>query len=249
MSGTIDESIRHAITKFSHIHFPATKIAARNILRLGESRKNIFMVGCPRIDLIKETLSSKINLKKLNDIINTHSVGGEINLIKDNFIMIMQHPVTTEFNKAGEQIQNTLEATKKINLKKIFFWPNVDAGSERISYTIRKWREDKKDKDYLFIKNLETEYFYQLMKISKCLVGNSSAGIRDAGFIGTPVVNIGTRQNDREHGNNVINSNYKKDEIYKKILITLKKKCKKNILYGDGTAAKKIIKILKNIKK
>ena len=249
VSGTIDESIRHAITKFSHIHFPATKIAARNILRLGESRKNIFMVGCPRIDLIKETLSSKINLKKLNDIINTHSVGGEINLIKDNFIMIMQHPVTTEFNKAGEQIQNTLEATKKINLKKIFFWPNVDAGSERISYTIRKWREDKKDKDYLFIKNLETEYFYQLMKISKCLVGNSSAGIRDAGFIGTPVVNIGTRQNDREHRNNVINSNYKKDEIYKKILITLKKKCKKNILYGDGTAAKKIIKILKNIKK
>ena len=83
----------------------------------------------------------------------------------------------------------------------------------------------------------------------QCLVGNSSAGIRDAGFIGTPVVNIGTRQNDREHGNNVINSNYKKDEIYKKILITLKKKCKKNILYGDGTAAKKIIKILKNIKK
>lgn len=249
ISGTIDESIRHAITKFSHIHFPATKIAAKNIISLGENKKNIFRVGCPRMDLIKETLSSQINIKKLNNIININSVGGKIDLTKENFIMIMQHPVTTEFNKAGHQVYNTLEATKKINLKKIFFWPNVDAGSERIAYTIRKWREDKKENDYLFIKNLETKYFYQLMKMSKCLVGNSSAGIRDAGFIGIPVVNIGTRQNDREHGDNVINSNNKKDEIYKKILISLKKKCKKNNIYGDGTAAKKIVKILKKIKK
>ena len=126
----------------------------------------------------------------------------------------MQHPVT--ISSAGNQIYNTLKATNKIKMKKIFFWPNVDAGSEQISEKIRTWRELNKGEGFFFIKNLETQYFYKLLKLSKCLVGNSSAGIRDAGFLGLPVVNIGTRQKGREHGNNVLHSSHNSDEILRK---------------------------------
>ena len=249
ISGTIDESIRHAITKFSHLHFAATKKAAENILKMGENKKNIFMVGCPRIDLIKQTISKKINKKVFENIIFSSGVGNRFDIINDDFIVVMQHPVTTEYLDAGKQIQNTLIATSKIKMKKIFFWPNVDAGSESISLTIRKWREDNLDNDFYFIKNLETQHFYNLLNLSKCLVGNSSAGIRDAGYLGLPVVNIGTRQNAREHGINVLHANNNYKDIYKKVLISTKKKYKKNYIYGDGNTAQRIVKILRNIKK
>ena len=248
ISGTIDESIRHAVTKFAHIHFPATKKAAQNIIKMGENVKNVHKVGCPRIDLIKETLKTKIDLKKFQKKVFMSGVGEKFDMEKENFIVVMQHPVTTEYFKAGDQVYNTLKATSKIDLKKIFFWPNVDAGSEQISLTIRKWRESKKDKGFYFIKNLDTEYFYYLLSLSKCLVGNSSAGIRDAGFLGLPVVNIGSRQNGREHGSNVVHSSNNYKEIYKKILFSMNKKSKKNFTYGDGNSAKKIVQILKKTK-
>jgi UDP-hydrolysing UDP-N-acetyl-D-glucosamine 2-epimerase len=216
---------------------------------MGENKKNIFMVGCPRIDLIKETISKKINKKVFENIIFSSGVGNRFDLINDDFIVVMQHPVTTEYLDAGKQIQNTLIATSKIKMKKIFFWPNVDAGSESISITIRKWREDNLDNDFYFIKNLETQHFYNLLNLSKCLVGNSSAGIRDAGYLGLPVVNIGTRQNAREHGVNVLHANNNYKDIYKKVLISTKKKYKKNYIYGDGNTAQRIVKILRNIKK
>lgn len=249
ISGTIDESIRHAVTKFSHLHFPASKQAAQFIIKMGENKKNVFRVGCPRMDIIKQNLKSSVNKDELQKKIFDEGVGEKFNLFKEDFIVVMQHPVTTEYSKAGKQIRNTLEATSKLRLKKIFFWPNVDAGSEQISSQIRTWRESKKDKNFFFIKNLETKYFYNLLKLSKCLVGNSSAGIRDAGFLGLPVVNIGTRQKGREHGINVIHSSNNSDEILRKINIAIKKKCKKNFTYGDGNSAKKIVKILKKIKK
>ncbi len=249
VSGTIDESIRHAVTKFSHLHFPASKKAAQYILKMGENKKNIFKVGCPRMDVIKENLKKKINISELQKKIFNEGVGEKFDLKKEDFIVVMQHPVTTEYSNAGRQIRNTLEATSKLKIKKIFFWPNVDAGSEQISQQIRTWRELRKDKNFFFIKNLETKYFYNLLNLSKCLVGNSSAGIRDAGFLGLPVVNIGTRQKGREHGKNVINSSYEISDIHKKILYSINKKCKKNYIYGDGNAAKKIVKILKKIKK
>ncbi len=249
VSGTIDESIRHAVTKFSHLHFPASKKAAQYIFKMGENKKNIFKVGCPRMDVIKENLKKKININELQKKIFNEGVGEKFDLKKEDFIVVMQHPVTTEYSKAGRQIRNTLEATNKLKIKKIFFWPNVDAGSEQISQQIRTWRELRKDKNFFFIKNLETKHFYNLLNLSKCLVGNSSAGIRDAGFLGLPVVNIGTRQKGREHGNNVINSSYEISDIHKKILYSINKKCKKNYIYGDGNAAKKIVKILKKIKK
>ena len=249
ISGTIDESIRHAITKFSHLHFVASKRAKKYIIKLGENKKNVFHVGCPRMDLIKEYVGKNINFNDLQKKVFENGVGEKFNLRKDKFIVVMQHPVTTEFLKARNQIKNTLQAVKKIKMKKIFFWPNVDAGSEQISQEIRSWRENNKNNNFFFIKNLEPKYFYNLIKLSKCLVGNSSSGIRDAGFLGLPVVNIGTRQKGREHGKNVIHSSNKWNEIYQKIQLSINKKCKQNFTYGDGSSAKKIIKILKKIKK
>jgi UDP-hydrolysing UDP-N-acetyl-D-glucosamine 2-epimerase len=250
ISGTIDESIRHGITKFAHLHFPATKKAKKNIIRLGEKKSTVFNVGCPRIDIVKESLNKKIN--DLNEKVFINGVGEKFDILNKNFIIVMQHPVTTEYNDSSFQIRNTLAAVEKIKLKKLFFWPNSDAGSEKISREIRIWRERNiGNKDFFFIKNLESHIFYKTLSYARCLVGNSSVGIREAGYVGIPVVNIGTRQQGREHGKNVLNSSYKTIDIYNKIFLSIKKKTliKKDFTYGDGNAAIRIKNILKKIKK
>lgn len=246
VSGTIDESIRHAITKFSHIHFPATNKAKKNIISMGEDKKNVFQVGCPRIDLVKECLDKKI--PDINLSVFNNGVGEKFDLNK-KFITIMQYPVTTEFEKSQFQIEETLKAVSKINLPKLFFWPNPDAGTDKMSGTIRKWREQKKLKNTWFIKNLEHNLFFHILNKTECLIGNSSAAIREGSFIGVPSVSVGTRQNDRERGKNVINAKYDHNDIYNKIVFQLKsKKSKlKSNLYGNGNASKKISKILEKI--
>lgn len=246
ISGTIDESIRHAITKFSHIHFPATIKSKKNIVNMGEDKKNIFHVGCPRIDLVKECLKKKI--KNFNSAVFKNGVGEKFDLDK-KFITVMQYPVTTEYEKSEFQIEETLRATSKINLPKLFFWPNPDAGNDKISGTIRRWREQKKIRNTWFIKNLEHDLFFHILNKTACLIGNSSAAIREGCFIGVPSVSIGTRQNDRERGKNVVNAKYDHNDIYAKIIFQLKsKKSKlKSNLYGNGNAAKKISKILEKI--
>ena len=244
VTGTIDESIRHAVTKLAHIHFPASKDAYKRIIKLGEQKKNVFLVGCPRIDLVSQILT-EINKFKSIDI-SIEGVGAEINL-NEKFILVSQHPVTTEYGMGEFQINETLKAVHKINLPTIFLWPNPDAGSEDISRGIRKWRETKNKDKIRFIKNLKIQEYIYLMKKTSCLVGNSSSGIREGAFIGTPVVNIGTRQNNREQGKNVINVNYKFENIFKAIARQIKiGKYKKQKIYGNGDAGKNIASILSN---
>ena len=134
ITGTIDESIRHAITKFSHIHFPANENAKKNIVKMGENKESVYVVGCPRIDLVKQCLKKKI--PDINNRVFKNGSGKKFDLNKD-FITIMQHPVTTEFGQGAQQITATLKAVSKINMPKLFFWPNADAGSEEISKVIR----------------------------------------------------------------------------------------------------------------
>jgi UDP-hydrolysing UDP-N-acetyl-D-glucosamine 2-epimerase len=248
VSGTIDESIRHVVTKLSHIHFPATIDAAKRIERMGEMKKNIFLVGCPRIDLVKEVLKKKINNQFLNDILNQQGVGDKIDVSKP-FLIVSQHPVTTEYKNSEKHIIETLKAVSQTNLQSIILWPNPDAGSGLISRGIRKWRENSFSSKMRFFKNLEIETYVHLMNKTICLVGNSSSGIREGAFIGAPVVNIGTRQSKREQYLNVISCKNKAKDIFKSIMYQLRHgRYKRSIMYGNGNASKKIVKILNKIK-
>lgn len=242
ISGTIDESIRHAVTKLSHIHFPANKKAAEVIRKLGEDKDKIFNVGCPRIDLVRKIIKDKtINLK--NNIFDM-GVGDRLNLSKP-FLVISQHPVTTEFKDAEYQMRMTLDSISEMDIQAIVLWPNADAGSAYISKAIRSFREKNNRSAIHFFKNLPTEIYIKLLDKTKCLVGNSSSGIREGNYIGVPCVNIGSRQNGRERGKNVIDVEYDstkiRDAIKKQINIG---KYKSENLYGDGTAGKKITDIL-----
>lgn len=247
ISGTIDESIRHAVTKFANIHFPASKESAKRIHKLGENKKNIFHVGCPRIDLVADVLK-KNNIKEINKRIFKEGVGDYIDLTKP-FLIVSQHPVTTEYENAEKHFLNTLKAIRKVGMQTIFLWPNADAGSGKIALGIRKLREKKAEMKSHFFKNLAAEDYLKLMEKTSCLVGNSSSGIREGAFIGTPVVNIGSRQEGRERGENVIDCSNKEKDIYKSIMLQLKKKkYKSNKIYGDGKSGPRIAKILANFK-
>jgi UDP-hydrolysing UDP-N-acetyl-D-glucosamine 2-epimerase len=248
ISGTIDESVRHAVTKFANVHFAATKAAKKNIIKMGEVKKNVFNVGCPRIDEVKNILSKKINNNDINNILNNNGVGDKIDVSKP-YIIIMFHPVTSEYGNGETQIINILKAITKFNIQKIFFWPNADAGYEDIAKGIRKWRERNLNLNTRFIKNLEQKYFYHLLNKSLCILGNSSSGLREGCYIGVKNISIGSRQNGREIGNNtiMIPNNYKKIYMSLKKVLKLNNRKKKDYRYGNGNAGKKIVKIIEKI--
>jgi UDP-hydrolysing UDP-N-acetyl-D-glucosamine 2-epimerase len=242
VSGTIDESIRHAVTKFAHIHFPASKDAAERICRLGEREQDVYMVGCPRMDLVAEVLANDKN-DTMDDVF-LEGVGSNFDLSKP-FLLISQHPVTTEYGGGEDQIFQTLLAVRKIGLPAIVLWPNADAGSEDIARGIRVWRENNLADNMHFFKNLPTTTYIRLMKRTACLVGNSSSGIREGAFIGTPVVNVGSRQDMRERGVNVKNASNDATSIYEAIQEQLQHgPYKSESIYGDGAAGIKIANIL-----
>lgn len=191
VTGSIDESVRHAITKLAHIHFPTNDESARRIIQMGERREYVHVVGSPEIQVVAEN-----NFHVSDDFVNSLGVGDVIN-INQPFIVVMQHPVTTEVDDAGMQVQETLEAVNGLGVPAIWFWPNVDAGSDAISKRIRQFREQMNPKNIRFLRYLPSDEFYALLKKSACLVGNSSSGFKEAAFLGVPVVNIGTRQNER----------------------------------------------------
>jgi UDP-hydrolysing UDP-N-acetyl-D-glucosamine 2-epimerase len=242
VSGTIDESIRHAVTKFAHIHFPASREAADRIIRLGEPEDTVFRVGCPRIDLVAEILAQDEG--PISGDVFAEGVGDKLNL-EQPFMLVSQHPVTTEYGEGESQITATLEAVHAIGLPAIVLWPNADAGSEDIARGMRKWRERRLDTSMHFFKNLPTDTYIRLMRRTACLLGNSSSGVREGAFIGTPVVNIGSRQAGRERGKNVLDALPTHDAI--------EAACRQQIahgryesedIYGNGKAGERIADIL-----
>ena len=242
VTGTIDESIRHAITKFAHIHFPACKDAVERITKLGELPESIHNVGCPRLDLVANIID---NLDSVDmSPIATEGVGDNIDITQP-FVLLSQHPVTTEYGAGEQQILNSLRAIKETGLPAIVLWPNGDAGSEDIARGMRKFREHEDQGNFHYFKNLPIDVYIKLMKNTACLVGNSSSGIRDGAFIGTPSVNIGTRQNMRERGQNVIDV----DNDQQAINTALKQQIKNGAypseaIYGDGKAGERIADVL-----
>lgn len=248
VTGTIDESIRHAITKFAHVHFAASEDARQRIIKLGEDPAYVYNVGCPRMDLVLEELNRDSH-QVLGDLFKENSgVGPSYLDLTKPFLLVSQHPVTTEFGTNRAQIEETLYALDELQIPTIMLWPNIDAGSDDISTGIRVFREvyNKDSSKWLkLFKNLPTPSYIHLMNVCACLVGNSSSGVREGATIGTPVVNVGTRQNKREMGPNVINVGYNRHEIKEAILKQIAHGKYENAkIYGNGIAGTQIADIL-----
>jgi UDP-hydrolysing UDP-N-acetyl-D-glucosamine 2-epimerase len=242
VSGTIDESIRHAVTKFAHIHFPASRDARERIIRLGERPEHVHLVGCPRIDLVAEIVSD--DESRLGNEIFAEGVGPSFSL-DEPFLLVSQHPVTTEYGAGEMQIGETLDATVAAGLPAIVLWPNADAGSEDISRGMRKWREQGRASKMHFFKNLPIDVYIRLMRRAACLVGNSSSGIREGAYIGTPVVNVGSRQAGRERGHNVVDVAPERAAIRSAIERQVAHgRYETDPIYGDGNAGERIAKVL-----
>jgi UDP-hydrolysing UDP-N-acetyl-D-glucosamine 2-epimerase len=202
----------------------------------------VFNTGCPSIDIASEV--EKRNGLTFNPYDKYGGVGSHPDLSK-GYIVVMQHPVTNEYQDSRKHIEATLKAVQKLNLPTLWFWPNVDAGADGTSTGIRSFREKYKMENVHFFKNMEGDDFLNLLHNSICLVGNSSVGIRECAFLGIPVVNIGTRQNKRDRGNNVTDVDYDEVEIEKAIndIIKTNKRTKSDV-YGGGNAGKKIAELL-----
>lgn len=236
ISGTIDESIRHATSKFSHIHFTSNQHATRRLIRMGENPKFVYTVGNPSLDVILKTkpIDSKILEKEFS-----------IDLSKP-FVLVMQHTVTSEINHVEKYVKTTIDAIKELNIQAILVHGNADAGSKKIANVIK----NSKIQQY---RTLSFEKYVNLLKNCSALIGNSSSGIMEAPFLHIPSINIGTRQSGRLRPKSVIDVDYDKSQIKKAIKKVLNDKKflnrikKQKQLYGDGNSSKKIIDILENL--
>lgn len=239
VTGSIDEKVRHAVTKLADLHFPSTQLAAENLIRLGESSDAIHCTGCPSIDIAAQIRDSG-GAGDFDPFDDYGGVGKKISPDED-FVIVMQHPVTTEFGSGSAQITETLEAVTQLDVPTFWFWPNIDAGSDAVSKMIRIYREEGKLNHVHFFRNLRPEDFLKLMIRSRCIVGNSSVSIREGSFLGVPAVNIGSRQQFRERGHNVIDVGYDRNEIANAVKLQLARgQYSSDMVYGDGRAGERI---------
>ncbi|HLF51232.1 UDP-N-acetylglucosamine 2-epimerase [Flavobacterium sp.] len=242
VTGNIDEKVRHAITKLADYHFVASESAKERVIKLGEDPKMVFNTGCPSIDLAEEVLLSKT--LPFNPYEKYGGVGAKPDLA-NGYLVVMQHPVTTEYQDSRKHIEATLEAIHTLNKPTLWFWPNVDAGADGTSTGIRAFREQHQLPQVHFFKNMEGKDFLQLLQHSDCLIGNSSVGIRECAYLGVPVVNIGSRQNRRDRGGNSMDVDYCQEKIQAAIVQSIKNgKFSSSTLYGEGKAGSQIAELL-----
>ncbi|TSC89643.1 MAG: UDP-N-acetylglucosamine 2-epimerase [Parcubacteria group bacterium Gr01-1014_3] len=244
LSGTIDESVRHAITKLAHIHFVTNEDARRRVIQMGENPKTVFNVGSPDVEF-----AALVDSKLDGSAVNKSGLGHRIDL-KKPFLIVMQHPVTTEKNNR-RNMEETLKAIDKVNIQTVVFWPNSDAGTNDISKAIRVYREHGrlKNQKIRFVTDLLPEDFIALLRRSAALIGNSSAGIKESSVLGVPVVNIGTRQNNRLRDENVVDVSYKAADIEKAVRKQIEHgKYPVSRLYHQPQSSQKIVQVLTKIK-
>jgi len=242
VTGNIDEKVRHAITKLSDLHMVASPKAQERVIKMGEYPEKVFMTGCPSIDIADEILQ-KPSLD-FNPIEKYGGVGNDFDY-KSDYIVVMQHPVTTEYHEARQHVEETLHAIHSLKIPTFWFWPNVDAGSDGTSKGIRAFREYNNVTNVRFFKNMYPSDFLRLLKNSKCLIGNSSVGIRECAYLGVPVVNIGTRQSGRERGKSVIDVAYNRNDIQNAIKTQVEHgPYESDKIYGSGDAGKQIANLL-----
>jgi UDP-hydrolysing UDP-N-acetyl-D-glucosamine 2-epimerase len=245
VTGNIDEKVRHAITKLADYHFVASENAKVRVIKLGEDPTMVFNTGCPSIDLAEKVTESK--MLSFDPYEKYGGVGAKPNL-KNGYLVVMQHPVTTEYKDSRNHIETTLRVINKLKIPTLWFWPNVDAGADGTSTGIRSFREKHELTHVHFFKNMEGEDFLHLLHHSNCLIGNSSVGIRECAYLGVPVINIGSRQHKREQGFNVTNVTYSDEAVETAILNAVQKgKLKTSTIYGDGNSGVEIATLLASL--
>jgi UDP-hydrolysing UDP-N-acetyl-D-glucosamine 2-epimerase len=242
ISGSIDESVRHAVTKLAHLHFPATELSARRVVAMGEDPATVFNVGCPSIDLVAQT-DLGLPADALRALSN-FGVGSQIDPDRP-FVLMMQHPVTTEYGQSFDQINETLDALVAVGMQALVFWPNVDAGSEQLAKGIRVFREKGRAAGFHFFRNLPAEVYARLLAHCACVVGNSSSALREGAYLGTPAVTIGTRQSDRETGDNVVRAGHDAADIAEAVAEQVAHgRYEPDLRFGEGAAGVRIADIL-----
>ena len=246
ITGSIDEKVRHAVTKLADTHFVSTPKAAERVIRMGERPDRVHITGCPSIDLAKQAIEHPtLSIESLFE--RYGGVGSRFDVTK-GYLVVMQHPVTTEYEQSRRHIEETLHAIRELNRPTLWFWPNVDAGSDGTSTGIRAFRENHHLPHIHFFKNMRPEDFIQVLHHSQCLVGNSSVGIRECAFLGTPVINIGSRQNGRDRAKNVLDIGYHRKDIIEAIEKQIATgKYPSDSLYGTGDAGQTIANLLPHI--
>jgi len=239
VSGSIDESARHAISKFAHFHVPATRRSADYLVRMGERPDTILHVGCPSSDIAR-TLRTEMEPSVINRLGN----GAEIDVNRP-FVLCVFHPTTTEYGGERRQMEAVLEALGLVEQPTLLLWPNIDAGSDRISKAIRVFRTSRQPSWLRTITNLSPENYLKVLARTACAVGNSSSFVRDAGYFGTPVVLVGNRQDGRETDRNVVRAVPIPSDIAEAILLQLQHgPYRASTLYGDGYVAQNVAESL-----
>jgi len=238
VTGSIDEKVRHAVTKLADLHFVATDVAGRRVLRMGEADDRVFVTGCPSIDIAAQmTETQQLSF----DPFTRYGGVGDLLDLGHGYIVVMQHPVTTEHHHARLHVEQTLDAVSQTRLPALWFWPNVDAGSDGTSNGLRAFREQNPSAPIHFFKNMAPLDFLELLACSNAIVGNSSVAIREGSFLGVPAVNVGSRQRNRERAENVIDVDYDAAAIADAIRGQLDHgHYTTSTLYGDGKACVRI---------
>lgn len=244
ITGNIDELVRHAITKLSHYHFPSTEESKQRLIKMGEEPWRILNTGCPSVD----TLCNQ-DLSISNERMDHYGCTGKRIDFTKPYILMLQHPVTTTPEEGRKQIEETLYALKDRPEQKLVMWPNIDAGSDKVSKGIRMFSNENEDLNYGYYKNFSPEDYNAVLNNAVCAVGNSSSFIREGSFLGTPAVEIGDRQEGRETGHNVIRCGYDRNEI----LACVEKQIahgryESQNIFGSGTAGKQMADYLATVK-
>jgi UDP-hydrolysing UDP-N-acetyl-D-glucosamine 2-epimerase len=235
VSGSIDESARHAISKFAHFHFPATVRSREYLVKMGESPETILSVGCPSSDLAR-TLEGSLQ----NDVVNATGSGAMIDVSKPFFLVVF-HPTTTTYGSEQEQMWELIKALDQQQMQTLLLWPNIDAGADHISKSVRVFRDQNAPKWLRTITNLTPENYLRVLSRATCAIGNSSSFVRDAGYFGTPVVLVGARQEGREFDEHVLPVTPRMEEIVRAIQAQRKHgRYAPSTLYGDGHVSKRI---------
>ncbi len=235
VSGSIDESARHAISKFSQFHFPSTRRSAEYLLRMGEHPDTILAIGCPSSDIARR-LDPTIN----PEVISTRGGGAKIDPAQP-FLLVVFHPTTTEYGGESGQMEQVLEALGDLKTPTLLLWPNIDAGSDHVSKAIRVFRDRVKPNWLRTIINVPPEEYQKILAATACAIGNSSSFVRDAGYFGTPVVLIGNRQEGRETDAHVTQVVPRQREILEAVRAQLAHgHYPPSALYGDGYVSQRI---------